>query len=149
MELAARAEPRGASGASGLIELPRAREALERNFLIRRISGFLCLTNHGGLPKRTSAPLRRGFLFFVFSRVSNFIQTARADNKRPHEHPRRRHRPCRPNPTRRRLQPALKQAQCPLAYMQSGGYCPPITRPHGIEFTDRTKIERPGVRLKE
>lgn len=26
------------------------------------------------------------------------------------------------------LRPALKQAQCPLGYMQSAGYCMPMTR---------------------
>ena len=26
------------------------------------------------------------------------------------------------------LRPALKQAQCPVGYMQSGGYCTPISR---------------------
>jgi hypothetical protein len=26
------------------------------------------------------------------------------------------------------LRPALKQAQCPVGYMQSGGYCTPLLR---------------------
>jgi hypothetical protein len=47
-----------------------------------------------------------------------------------HEHPRCRPRAGRAGPTRRRAAPApaLKQAQCPVSYMQSGGYCMPMTR---------------------
>ena len=48
------------------------------------------------------------------------------------------------------LRPALKQSQCPLGYMQSGGYCMPMSRPRGPEFIARTpKAKRPGVTLRE
>jgi hypothetical protein len=47
------------------------------------------------------------------------------------------------------LRPALKQAQCPVGYMQSGGYCmplfrnvPPSTEKRGVRATKPTDSEK-------
>jgi hypothetical protein len=43
------------------------------------------------------------------------------------------------------LRPAVKQAQCPLGYMQSGGYCMPIGRNPPSAFPKRAPVGSPPL----
>ena len=40
------------------------------------------------------------------------------------------------------LIPAVKSAQCPFGYMQSGGYCMPMSRPAPADFAKVGKCPR-------